>query len=146
MFRRRTAPRGVYFLRVTTTTPQGDREVRRIPVNRVRGRWVLRRAFQRQPSCALLSTAALGSPVFDGRRPISLRYSVTQPARVTISVYRGLRSKKPVRRVVRNAAANKVLRVRFRGKRVARRGEYRVVVSAKRGDEVVRTTLNARRL
>ena len=146
VLRRRTAPRGVYFLRVTTTTPQGDREVRRIPVNHTRGRWVLRRAFQRQPSCALLSSAALGSPVFDGRRPISLRYSVTQPARVTISVYRGLRSKKPIRRVVRNAAANKVLRVRFRGKRVARRGEYRVVVSAKRGDEVVRTTLNARRL
>ena len=143
--KRRRIPSGWYIVRVSGRTPQGARDVRQFAMRRVRGRFRTGKAFTRLSSCGLLSAYSLSSPVFSGRRPLTARVAATQPARLVLSVYRG-KSKRPAARFVRNLKAGRAARIKVRGRRIRRGGEYRVIATVTRPGERARATLRSRRL
>lgn len=135
--------KGYYVVRLSTKSLTGATDTRTFAFRRTNDRWVPMKAFTRKASCGLLSRYALGSPVFTSRG-LGIKLATTQPARVSVAVFRGS-SKRAVARFSRRTRANRTLSLRLRGARL-RRGEYRVVVTAVRGKERVRSTLRARRI
>ena len=111
-----------------------------------RGKWRSRPDFYGKASCGLFRTLKLEYPVFGGTRrfPFKVSYRVAQASTVTVAVTRG---KKVVHRFkARKAPVGKTIRLTIPAKKVARRGDYKVSVTAKRSGESVKRVLTARRL
>ena len=136
---------GYYFARFTMVLPNGERDVRRVALRRVKGRFRARPAFYRRASCGLVSSYKLERTVFGGRtnRAIDVSFRLTARARVTVEVLRGTRV---VRRfATRSRAANITHRLRLTSEAL-RRGDYRIRLSADSGTAKETRTLTARRL
>jgi hypothetical protein len=119
--------------------------VRRFALERRRGKFRRRGAFERGASCDLVRTFRLNRPVFGGPRRVALRtvVRVARRARVRVTVKRGRRT--VLRFARRTVAGGHTLRLRLRA-RGLRRGRYTIRLAARRGRTVVRSSLTARRL
>ena len=119
----------IYVLRVRKP---GD--TRRLAVRRRGGRLRRLRDFERHARCATVRSLSLGGPTFGAKR-LRIAYRLAKPARVTLTVRRGKR----VVRVVRRRAARSG-RVRVASQRL-KRGTYRVTLGTGR----VRVSVSAQR-
>jgi PKD repeat protein len=137
---------GFYFVRFRVRQADGRTDIRRVTLRRRGGRFRVVRRFYGRVSCALLASAKLRSPVFGGRNRVPLRiaYIVTRRSRVTVTIHRGKRRVRVIRR--RSQPERVTHRLRIRPNRLKRRGQYRVRIVARRGTRVERTTLWANRL
>ena len=137
---------GYYFARFRNRGTNGQADVRRVTLQRSRGRFAVRRDFYRRATCDLVPSFKLRRPVFGGvgrRSGLDIAYRVSAAARVTVTVQRGSRV---VRRFAdRPSPANRTIRLRvpLRG---LRRGEYTVRLEARSGTQRVTSTLVSRRL
>ncbi len=132
---------GFFFVRVRA---RGATE-RRFALRRRGGRFVRRPAFDRPPSCSLLTSAKLERPVFGGRanRPLRVAFRVARDAQVTVTVSR--RGRVVRRFAARRRAGGLTHRLRIGAERL-RRGDHVVRITV--ADEGDRATarLVARRL
>lgn len=129
---------GFYELRF-----RSGREVRRVAVQRRRGRFVGLPGFQRGPTCDGLSAFRLSGPVFGGesRLPLGIVYRLSQPGRVGIVVRRGRRTIERLRPRSRQPGETYRLRIRSRV-----RGSVRVTLTARVNRRTIRSRLVARGL
>lgn len=124
--------RGAYVVRF-----RADGEVRRTAFLRRGRRLRALPAFERRDPCGLITAATLSSPTL--RRSTVLRVGLSEPARVIVRVRRGRRT---VARFRTRATAPRH-RLRIRGKRLRRRGTYRISVTARTDRQRARVTLRA---
>ncbi len=120
---------GFYVLRVRKP---GD--TRRLAVRRRGGR--LRRLgdFERRARCATVRSLSLGGPVF-GPGPLRIAYRLARPARVTLTLRRGRRVVRVLRRRAARSGRARVAATRLKRGRyrvTLRTGRVRVSVSAVR--------------
>jgi beta-glucosidase len=134
---------GYLFARFRMRGLSGLNDTRRIGLRRSHGRFFRRPAFQRRDSCGLVRAYRLSGPAFGGstRRPLGVAYRLARRARVSLAVYRGKRLVKRFRAHTRRGT--RVYRLRIRA---ARRGNYRVRLTARAGRTRVKSTLVSRRL
>jgi hypothetical protein len=134
---------GTYFVRYKSKF-RGGTDVRRVVLVRSRGRFKVTRPFSERSTCELLRTFVLSSPTFGGRNRTALvaSYRVGSNARVSVDVFRGLKSRRPISRFSSSGdrIGGRLYRVRVPS-RAARRGMYRVRITAQTasGRRVVRT-------
>lgn len=136
---------GFYFARLRAKAPDGTTDVRRVALQRRRGRFRSAPDFDVKRVCGLVESFKLERPVFGGAlRNDALRASfrLAEPAEVAIEVRRGSKVVKRVKR--RMYAAGRTHRVRIAPR--GRRGLYRVVLKAQRPGRASSITLAARRL
>jgi hypothetical protein len=137
---------GYYLVRYRIALPNGQADVRRLVLRRVRGRFSGRPASYRRATCGLLGSYKLERPVFGGRsnRALAISFRLAREARVTVTVRRGSRVIKrfgPARR--RGSVTH---RLRLPAELLAR-GDHRVeLVATPATGQPVRATLTARRL
>jgi hypothetical protein len=141
----RTVTDGHYVARFRMARDGRAADVRRIALRRSGGRWSVGPAFDRRSACGLLRSVKLERPVFGGHanRRVGVAYRLGADAEVRVEVRRGARTVQrfaPVR-----ARAHRTYRLRLAGERWAR-GDHRVVVTVRRGADVVRWALTTRRL
>ena len=89
---------GTYVVRFRTSLAGGSADLRRIAVQRRKGRFTVRPAFQRARSCTnLLGAFRLNRPVFGGRqkRALFASFRLNAAADVKLTVTRGARSCAP---------------------------------------------------
>ena len=137
---------GVYMVRFTKRLAGGRVDVRRMVLERRRGKWRRLPDYYRRVSCGRLSSFKLTRPVFGGttRRPLGIAFRLSTPSRVSIRVLRKGKVVKRFRTSTRAARRTHRLRLPERG---LRRGAYRVVLRAKpRGGAAVRAVLTSRKL
>jgi len=142
---RRKLRAGRYVARFTALGRTGKADVREVPFSVRQGRVRAGgRGFSRRTTCAALTSATLGSPVFGGRSdgPLRLRYRLARSARVSVTVLRGRRVVRRVRVAARKAGAHRVV---VRSARLGR-GAYRVRIVVRAGKKRGAATLAARRL
>lgn len=142
--RGRRVASGVYVVRFRAANPNGSSDVRSTVLERRRGRWLRRRAFETKSSCALVSTFRLSSPVFSRSVPLGISIATTQPAAVRITVFRGS-SKRALRSISARTRTGRVAKFRFKAGTLPR-GTYRLRVVATRGKTRMVRTLYASRL
>jgi hypothetical protein len=132
---------GVYVVRFRVPTRGGRTDVRRLTVERRRGRFRARPDYYRRASCDAVSSFKLERPVFGGRsnRALNVAYRLARGGRVTVTVLRG--SKVLRRFPAGTRRANRTYRLRFPSEHVAR-GDIRVRLKA--GSTTA--TLTSRRL
>jgi len=119
--------------------------VRRVTLLRAGSRFRARPAFYGRNSCGLVTSYKLGSSVFGGAqgRRLGIAFRVSAPARATVTVRRGA---KLIRRfAARSYASGRTHRLSLPA-RGLRKGDYRVTLEARRGSNLARETLVARRL
>ncbi|HEV2814970.1 MAG TPA: prolyl oligopeptidase family serine peptidase [Solirubrobacteraceae bacterium] len=137
---------GVYIVRFTKRLRGGRVDVRRVVLERRRGKWRRLPDYYRRVSCGRLSSFKLTRPVFGGttRRPLGIAFRVSTRSRVGVRVLRGKKVVKRFRATTRAARRTHRLRLVPRG---LRRGTYRVVLDVRpqRGKRL-RATLTSRRL
>jgi len=136
---------GVYSVRMTIPTGGRTTDVRRIVLERVRGRFRARPAAYRRASCGALSSFKLDLPVFGGskRRSLGVSYRLGSAARVRVTVLRGNRV---VRRyLTRSRLAGRTYRQSVLSRKL-RRGTYRVRIVVTRPGASTTSTLTAKRL
>ena len=142
----RSTTDGFYSVRYTTTTPSGKREVRRVALRRVDGRFRARPDFYRRVACDVVSSFKLERPAFGGAqgRSLKIAYRLRSAARVGVEVIRNGRTVRRYRTVSRPGQRTFRLSLPSRGKRA---GDYRVrlTVAGSERERVV-STLTARRL
>ena len=137
---------GIYSVRYTTKTPSGTKEVRRVALRRVDGRWRARPDFYRRVTCDVLTAFKLERPAFGGRQrtPLRLSYRLATGARVGVVVTR--RGKVVKRFKTRTSAPRRTIRLGM-SSRGLRRGDYRVTISVVRANGAKLTsTLTSRKL
>ncbi len=142
----RTTTDGFYSVRYTTRTASGKREVRRVALRRVNGRFRARPDFYRRVTCDVVSAFKLERPAFGGTqgRALKIAYRLRSPARVGVEVTRNGRTVRRYKTVARPGQRTFRLSMAAKGKR---RGDYRVTLTvAGNGRERVFSTLTARRL
>ncbi len=137
---------GYYFVRARMRTPSGRIDERRVALRRTAGRFRLRQAFDRTPSCRLLSSFKLERTVFGGRgnRALGIAFRLESDALARVDVLRGSRVVKRYRGQSRRAGITHRLRL---ASEALGRGDYAVrltVVTADGRRAVARLT--ARRL
>ncbi|TMM00371.1 MAG: hypothetical protein E6G10_16085 [Actinobacteria bacterium] len=135
---------GMFFVRLSARQG-GRRDVRRIALRRLHGRFRSRPSFDRRESCGLVSSYKLESPVFGGRfnRAVDIAFRVSRPATVTVDV---LRAGRLVQRTGPGSrTANRTFRIRLASERRAR-GDYRIRLTAVAGTQRSTATLVTRRL
>jgi hypothetical protein len=137
---------GIYIVRFTKRLARGRVDVRRVVLERRRGRWRRLPDYYRRVSCGRLSSFKLTRPVFGGttRRSLGIAFRVSTRSRVGIVVLRGRRVVKRFRTSSRAPRRTHRLRLSPRG---LRRGAYRVRLTVRpaRGEPLT-ATLTARRL
>jgi hypothetical protein len=137
---------GVLVARARVRTRGGRLSERRLALRRSRGRLRVARAYDRAPTCGLLTTAKLEYAVFGGRanRDVSIAFRVDRRSRVRVTVLRGSRTVRRFPVTTRNGGVTH--RVRLASEGLARRRDYTIRIEAVDGAtrEVVRLT--ARRL
>ncbi|MBA2347366.1 MAG: hypothetical protein H0V81_03655, partial [Solirubrobacterales bacterium] len=134
---------GYYFVRARVRTPSGRVDERRVAFRRLNGRFRARRAFDRTPSCRLVSSFKLERTVFGGRgnRALSIAFRLESTARVQVEVLRGSRVVKRYRTQTRRRGTTHRLRLASEG---LRRGDYVVrltVVTARGARNAARLTV-----
>jgi hypothetical protein len=132
---------GYLMARYTMALPGGARDVRRIPLRRVRGKITARPASERLEGCGIVRTFKLERPVLGGRtnRDLGISFRLNQDARVTVTVLRGSRVVKRFPATQRRARQLHRLRLDAEG---LPRGDVRIRLQA--GGTTA--TLTARRL
>ena len=112
-------------------------------VQRKRSRWKVLPAFHQRRPCGLIDGTRLSRPVFGGRGgALVLTFELGESADVEVKVRRGRKVVKTVRKQMYAPGRNHRVKL-LPGK--ARRGKYRVTVSAARPDKTASATLHARR-
>lgn len=136
---------GYYYVRYVLRDGRGGVDIRRITLERRRGRFLARRPFYALASCNLVTIYRLSRPVFGGlgARPLTIAYRLNQDARVAVQVTRGRRTVRRFAARSRRAGATHRLRLRATG---LRRGAYTVRLTARAGSVTVRRRLSATRL
>jgi hypothetical protein len=131
---------GTYVVRVRLGADE-----RRFVLQRTRGRFRVRPAAERRPSCGLLARAKLTRPVFGGRdnRALGISFRVRREARVFAEVLRRGRVVRRFAPTTRRPGVTHRLRLPSEG---LRRGEHRVRLTVTVGRQRVVATLTARRL
>jgi hypothetical protein len=145
--RRFKAGPGVYFVRYRMNLGDGRHDIRRIVLEKRRGRFVKRPQFYGRVRCGLLRSFKLNRPVFGGTnaRPLGLAYILGRKARVSVSVLRGKRVVKRFK--TRTRTAHRTHRLKLRAAALRRHGDYRVRIRVKaKGRKAVTQTLTSRRL
>ena len=134
---------GVYVAQFRGRKPAGGTEVRRVALQRKGGKWKRMKTFQHRRPCGLLDGSRLSRPLFGGRGGnLVVNFTLAESAEVEITVRRG---KKVVKtEAKRMYAARQIHRVKLLP-RTARRGRYKVEVSATRPGRAATATLHARR-
>ena len=143
--RRRLAD-GPYFARFVMPMPNNRVDIRRVALQRTRGRFRVRPAFYRRQGCGLLGSFKLGGSVFGGRnnRALGIAFVLNRRARVFVQILRGNRVVKRFAPFEQGADLTpKHLKLPARG---LPRGDYRVRLQVVRPGETVTQTLTARRL
>jgi hypothetical protein len=133
---------GYYIVRFFGRKANGDREVRRVALGRVKGRFRKLRKVEQVNACALLRSLKLSRTVFNRQTPLGISFKVEETSRVRVTVKRG---GKRVERFNDMYQAGRTHRLRFSG-RGQRPGLYHVKVLAQRQGRVNQVTLGARRL
>jgi hypothetical protein len=98
---------GHYYVRFTMKLEDGLKDVRRVALRRVRGRFVSAPSFAQKTSCGIFTRWELSSSVFGGSRNVPLRitYALAHDVKgVTITVLRG---KKVVKRFSGSGSSEK---------------------------------------
>ncbi|HEX8122505.1 MAG TPA: hypothetical protein VF549_14700 [Solirubrobacteraceae bacterium] len=137
---------GVYIVRFTKRLAGARVDVRRLVVERRRGKWRRLPDYYRRKSCGRLSSFKLTRPVFGGTtgRRLGIAYRLSTSSRVDLRVMRGRKVVKRYRWPVRAPRRTHRLALKPPG---LRRGLYRVVIEVRpQGGEMVRATLASRRL
>jgi hypothetical protein len=137
---------GVYVVRFTKRLAGGRVDVRRVVLERRRGKWRRLPEYYRRASCGRLSSFKLTRPVFGGvgRRSLGIAFRLSTRSRVGVKVMRGTRVVKRFRTSVRAPGRTHRLRLSSRG---LRRGAYRVVLDVRpEGGERLTASLTSRRL
>ena len=137
---------GHYYARFSTRAANGTHDVRRVALQRRRGRWIVRRPFYRRDACALVPSAKLSRSVFGGTRRtrLGIAFRLVQRADATVEVRQRGRLLQRFGR--RSYPAGRTIRLRTRGGRRVRRGDVRVTIRATRPGRAQTVTLVARRL
>ncbi|HEV3002494.1 MAG TPA: hypothetical protein VGW75_17280 [Solirubrobacteraceae bacterium] len=137
---------GVYVVRFTKRLRGGRVDVRRVALERRRGRWRRLPDYYRRASCGRLSSFKLLRPAFGGttRRRLGIAFRLSTVSRVRVTVMRG---RSVMRRLgTARRAAHRTHRLSL-SPRGLRRGTYRVVLDVRpRGGEPLRAVLASRRL
>jgi hypothetical protein len=137
---------GVYLVRFTKRLGGGRVDVRRLVLERRRGRWRRLPDYYRRVSCGRLSSFKLSRPVFGGttRRPLGIAFRLSTRARVSVVVMRGGKVVKRFGTSTRAARRTHRLRLPAKG---LRRGAYRVVLRVRpAGAPSLVATLTSRKL
>ena len=143
-FTRRIAD-GHYFARFTTRAANGGRDVRRVALQRRRGRWLVRSPFYRREACALAWSTKLSKSVFGGskRTPLGISFLLGQNSDVTVEVRQ--RGRLIQRFPKRAYPHSRTIRLQTTA-RSARRGDVQVIIRAERPNRTQTVTLTARKL
>jgi hypothetical protein len=136
---------GYYFVRYSVAGPNGQADVRRITLERRKGRFIRRPDFYRRASCDQLPSFKLGRPVFGGKtaKPLTAAYRLATPGKVTVTVLKGSKVIKTFAETQR--AARTTYRVSLGAKKL-KRGEYKVRITTAGDAGSVTSTLVTRRL
>jgi hypothetical protein len=142
----RRARNGFYDVRLVTKAPNGRRDMRHVSLRRKRGRFFTIPYFDRRATCGLVSYFTLGRSVFGGRKrvPLKIRFKLAQDANVKIQLKR--RNGKVVRTIKARDYDRGKHRRKFRLGRKAKRGAYRVTLTATRAGRSSSVTLHTRYL
>ena len=141
----RRARNGFYDVRLTRRAANGRRDVRHVALRRRNGRFFRRPGFDRRSTCSLVRYFTLRRSVFGGRKrkPLRVRFKLARSATVRIEVRR--RGKLVARKRATEYARGKG-GARIRLGRKAKRGNYRVTITARRPGRASEQTLRARYL
>jgi len=137
---------GHYVVRFQTQLADGSADLRRIAVQRKRGRFTVRPAFQRANSCtSLVGAFRLNRPVFGGRqkRALFASFRLNRAADVKVTVTRRGKVVRTTQRKRHAAGRGTTLRVTPKGRA---RGDYVVTISAERAGRTATAVLTSRRL
>jgi hypothetical protein len=137
---------GSYHARFTTRTASGGRDVRRVALQRRKGRWLVRPAFYRRVPCALVETFKLSRPVFGGRRNtrLGVSFRLNQAADVEVVARQGGRV--VARFPKRGYPAGRTIRLRLAANRIPKRGTVRFTLTATRPGASTTSAVAARKL
>ena len=141
---RRRVQDGIYVARIRAPSPDGGTDVRRLVLERRRGRFTVRRDYDRHDNCGVLPFAKLKRPVFGGRprNPLSVAFRTLRDANVRVVI----RHRGRIVRILRGARRAGVMhRLRFLTRGRAR-GDYSVRIAATIGARTATATLVSRRL
>ena len=137
---------GHYIVRFQTQLADGSADLRRIAVQRKRGRFTVRPAFQRANSCTnLVGAFRLNRPVFGGKqkRALFASFRLNRAADVKVTVTRRGKVVRTTQRKRYAAGKGTTLRVTPKGRT---RGDYVVTISAERAGRTATAVLTSRRL
>ncbi|CAA9480492.1 MAG: hypothetical protein AVDCRST_MAG85-639 [uncultured Solirubrobacteraceae bacterium] len=139
---------GYYYARFTTRAANGGADVRRVSLQRRKGRWIVREPHYRREACALVPSAKLSRTVFGGtkRNALGIAFRLGQASNVTVEVRQNGKLLQRFGR--RSYPDSRTIRLLTRGGKRVRRGDVQVIIRAERVQpgraQVV--TLTARRL
>ena len=136
---------GFYLVRYAIGRGAGA-DVRRVVLERRRGRFIKRADFHRRATCDALPSFKLERPVFGGRtnRALNVSFRLADPARATVTVLRGAKVVKRFGPTQRRAGVTQRVRLGAKG---LPRGNYRVRISLTvAGGKALTLTLTTRRL
>ena len=142
----RRARDGFYDVRLTRTAPNGRKDVRHVSVRRKRGRFFTLPAFDRRATCSFVRYYSLGRSVFGGRKrkALRVRFDLGEDAKVGFEVRR--RNGKLVRKIKAASYDQGTNKRKIRLGRKAKRGAYRIILTAEAPGHVSELTLRARYL
>ena len=136
---------GYYIVRYRTSTGGSSRDIRRLALRRVGGRFGNRPDYYGREGCGTIQSAKLERPVFGGRRngDLGIAFRLLRSASVDVEVRRGNRLVRRYRLGRPRLSTTRRLRFDAEGRP---RGDYRVRIIARRNGQTVVRTLVARRL
>ena len=109
--------KGDYYAQMSVVSPSGQIDMRNFTLRRTGSKFKTGKPFTKTDSCDLLSLYRLGGPVFGGRTPLRIAFVLTQPAKVTVTLLKG---KKKVKRIKRNVkSANRAQRINIKAAQAA---------------------------
>ena len=141
----RTVRNGYFIVRFSVGAG-AKRDVRRLVLERRKGRFVRRASYFRRGTCDVLPRFKVERPVFGGatNRPLNVSFRLASAAKVTVIVSRGRKVLKRFGPTQRRASVTQRLRLGAKG---LGKGDYRISISVPRkGQKPLVTSLTARRL
>jgi photosystem II stability/assembly factor-like uncharacterized protein len=136
---------GIYMVRFRLRESNGLVDTRRIDRQRAGGAWSSRPAHYGREGCTLLRAYKLERPAFGGttRKPLGISYRLLETATVTVTVKRGPKVVKRYKAVTASPDTTHRLRFAQTGRP---RGDYKVTVTAVKGNRRQARTLTSRKL
>jgi hypothetical protein len=143
--RGRTVTDGYYIVRYRTAAPGGKRDIRRLALRRVNGRFGARPDYYGREGCGTIQSAKLERPVFGGpqNRDLGIAGRLLRSSTVEVQVLRGRKLVRRYRVGRPRVATTRRLRFDAEGQPP---GNYTVRIVARRNGQAVVRTLVARRL